>query len=134
MAESDVPKEEIEKFVREDLGCTCPNEVFDAISVVHNPVEFDELQKGCLLAIGGKLLIYLVMTHDWPSLTDSLEQILKRGREMRDAGKFNRFRLVVVTSDIQPARRLLLRQFDKLSELDESLHLHVITPDQLPKL
>lgn len=134
MAESEVPKDEIKKFIKEVLGCKCPDNVFNAISVVHNPVEFDDLQKGDLLAIGGKLLIYLVITHDWSLLADSLEQILKRGREKRDAGKFNRFRLVIVTPDIQPARQILLRQFDTLGELDEKLHLHVITPDQLPKL
>jgi len=134
MAESGVPKEEIKKFVREDLGCTCPDEVFEVTSVVHDPVEFNDLQKGDLYEIGGKLLVYLVMTHDWSSLIDSLEQIFKRGREMRDAGKFNRFRLVVVTPNIQPARQKLLRQFDTLVELDERLHLHVITPDQVPQL
>jgi hypothetical protein len=80
------------------------------------------------------LLVYLVKTHDWSSLIDSLEQIFNRGREERDAGKFNRFRLVVVTPDIQPARQILLRQFDTLSERDERLHLHIVTPDQLPKL
>ena len=134
MAESGVPKEEIKKFIREDLGCTCPDEVFELISVVHDPVEFNDLQKGYLYEIGGKLLVYLVMTHDWSSLIDSLEQIFNRGREKRDAEKFNRFRLVVVTPNIQPARQILLRQFDKLSERDERLHLHIVTPDQLPKL
>ena len=134
MAESGVPNEEIKKFVRDDLGCTCPDEVFEAISVVHDPAEFNDLQKGYLYEIGGKLLVYLVMTHDWSSLIDSLEQIFTRGREKRDAEKFNRFRLVVVTPNIQPARQILLRQFDKLSERDERLHLHIVTPDQLPKL
>jgi hypothetical protein len=134
MAESDIRKEEIEKFVREDLGCRCPDEVFDAINVIHNPVEFDDPQKGCLLAIGGKLLVFLVTAHDWSSLTNRLEQIFNRGREKRDAGKFNRFRLVIVTPDIEPARQVLLRQFDTLSERDERMHLHVVTPDQLPKL
>jgi hypothetical protein len=134
MAESDVPKEEIKKFVRKDLGCTCPDEVFDAISVVHNPVEFSDFNKGYLLAIGGKLLVYLVVTHDWSSLKDGLEQIFRRGREKRDAGGFNRFRLVVVTSDIQSARQILLRQFNMLGELDERLHLHIVTPDQVPQL
>lgn len=134
MVEADVPKGEIEKLVRGDLGCTCPDEVFDAISVVHNPIEFGDLQKGYLLAIGGKLLVYLVVTHDWSSLKDGLEQIFRSGREKRDAGGFNRFRLVVVTPDIKSARRILLREFDTLGELDERLHLHVIGPEQLPKL
>jgi hypothetical protein len=134
MAESGVPKEEIKRFVRDDLGCACPDEVFDAISVVHDPVEFNDLQKGYLYEIGGKLLVYLVKMHDWSSLIDSLEQIFNRGREMRDAGKFNRFRLVVVTPDVEPARQILFRQFDTLSGRDERLHLHVITPDQVSQL
>ena len=134
MSETDVNKAAIEKFVREGLGCTCPDEVFESISVEQNPGEFADFQKGHLLTIGGKLLVYLVETNDWASVAAKLEQIIRLGREKRDAGGFNRFRLVVSTPDIQPARQLLLQQFDALSELDERLHLHVITPDRLPEL
>jgi hypothetical protein len=134
MSETDVNRAAIEKFVREGLGCTCPGEVFHSIRVEQNPAAFTDLLKGDLVVIGGKLLVYLVETNDWASVADKLEQIIRRGFEMRDAGGFNRFRLVVSTSDIQPARQKLLRLFGVLDELDERLHLHIITPDQLPDL
>ena len=131
MSETVANKSAIEKFVRKSLGCTCPNEVFNFIRIEHNPVAFGNLQQGYLLTIGGVLLVYVVETHNWESVTSHLEQIFMRGREMRDTGEFNRFRLVVVTSDIQPAQQVLLRQFDVL---DDRLHLHVIEREQLPKL
>ena len=134
MSETVVDRAAIKKFVREGLGCTCPDAVFDSISVEQNPDVFDEMQKGLLLRVGGKLLLYLVETNDWASVAAKLEQIIRWGRKNRDAGGFNRFRLVVSTPDIQPARQILVRQFDALNELDEKLHLHVITPDQLPEL
>lgn len=134
MSETDVNRAAIEKFVREGLGCTCPDEVFQSISVEQNPTAFADLHKGHLLAIGGKLLVYLVETDDWASVAVNLEQIIRRGREKRDDGGFNRFRLVVSTPEIQPARQILMRKFDALNELDEKLHLHVIAPDQLPEL
>jgi hypothetical protein len=134
MSGTDINRAAIEKFIRDGLGCTCPDEVFESISVEQNPGEFADFQKGRLLTIGGKLLVYLVETNDWASVAAKLEQIFGQGCEKRDAEGFNRFRLVVSTPDIQPARQLLLQQFDALSELDERLHLHVITPDQLPEL
>ena len=134
MSETDVNKAAIEKFVREGLGCTCPDEVFRSISVEQNPEAFSDLHKGHLLTIGGKLLVYLVETDDWASVAVNLEQIIRLGREKRDAGEFNRFRLVVSTPDIKPARQILMRQFEALTGLDEKLHLHVITPDRLPEL
>jgi hypothetical protein len=134
MSETDVKRAAIEKFVREGLGCTCPDEVFHSLRVEQNPATFSDLHKGYLLAIGGKLLVYLVETNDWASVAANLEQIIRLGREKRDAGEFNRFRLVVSTPDIHSARPILMRKFDALNELDEKLHLHVIAPDQLPEL
>ncbi len=134
MPGSEIDRAVIEKFVREELGCTCPDEVFASISLEKNPAAFSDLLKGYLLEIGGKLLVYLVETDDLALVVTNLEQVFKRGREKRDAGGFNRFRLVVSTSDLQLARQMLLQQYDALYELDEKLHLHVITPEQVPEL
>ena len=134
MSGSEIDRAVIEKFVREELGCTCPDEVFASIYLEKNPAAFSDLLKGYLLEIGGKLLVYLVETDDLALVVTNLEQVFKRGREKRDADGFNRFRLVVSTPDIHSARPILMRKFDALNELDEKLHLHFIAPDQLPEL
>jgi len=132
MSEIVVNKSAIEKFVRQSLGCSCPPEVFDIINVEHNPVAYGKVQPGYLLIIGGRLLVYVIEIKDWKSYEGKLEQIFNWGREKRDTGGFNRFRLVVATSDIEAARQKLLQQFDSLFVSDKRLHLHVIAPDCLP--
>jgi hypothetical protein len=125
-------KPEIKNFVREGLGCTCDEEVFESVCVEHKPQSEENLHAGYLLTIGGKLLVYLIMPDAWTLLMDSMEQIFKWGRELRDRGGYNRFRLVVVTSDIESAKENLYQYFSSLPGLDEKLHLHVIEPDKAP--
>ncbi len=134
MSEQVVNKTKIEKFVRETLGCTCPSEVFEFIELERNPVRFGNLQQGYLLSIGKKLLIYVIEVKDLALLKVKLKQIFRWGCKRRDAEGFNRFRLVVTTAEIEPTRQMLLQQFDALIDTDERLHLHVITPDQLPEV
>ena len=133
MSETVVNKSAIEKFVREVLGCTCPDEVFDFIRVEPNPGGLDNLSQGYLLIIGGRLLVYVIKTKDWTSVKGKLEQIFSWGRKRLDAGKFNRFRLVVATSDFEPTQETLSQEFDRLGDTNARLHLHVILPEDLPE-
>jgi hypothetical protein len=128
---TEIDRVAIEKFVRDELGCMCPAEVFTTIYLEKNPAEFSDLIRGALLRIGGRLLVYVVEMDDLASPASKLEQILWRGREVRNAEGFNRFRLVVVAPDVQAGRQILLQEFESLGDLDEKLHLHVIKPEQL---
>ena len=134
MSEQVVNKGKIENFVRGSLGCTCPKEVFECIKIERNPVKFANMPRGYLLSIGDKLLIYVVDVKDLALIQANLKQIFSWGCKRRDAEGFNRFRLVVTTAEIEPARQILLQQFSTLSDRDERLHLHVITSDQLPEI
>ena len=131
---SEKDKKAIKSFVQGVLGCTCPNEVFLNIKVEQNPPGFADITQGYLIAIGGKLLVYLISANDEEILPSKLEQLFNLGRETRDNRGFNRFRLVVSTSREQPTRKSLARQFEILENLDERLHLHVIGIEQLPDL
>lgn len=122
----------IEDFVRGSLGCNCPAKVFDLIDVVDNPVEFEDLSANQLIKIGGILLVLVLQVEAWGPLQSNLETIFKRGIEMRDARSFNRFRLVVATHDADNARQSLNKYFETFSGVDEKIHLHVVTPEQLP--
>lgn len=124
----------IESFIRHILGCQCPDEVFRAITVSTNSEPFHEWPSSYLLAIGGKLLVLIIESDDRVALAGGLAGLFRRGRELRDAQGFNRFRLVVAASDIGLMKEDLLRHFETLEGSDSRLHLHVIAPDQLPHL
>ena len=132
MVDTIIDKASIKKFVREELGCGCPDEVFATIYIKRNPAEFNDVLKGDLLEIGGRLLVYLVETDDANSVVSNMEQIFIRGQEMRNAGRFNRFRLVVAVPAVQPVEELMWNEFESLEGLDEKSHLNVIRIDQLP--
>lgn len=131
---SETDKKAIKSFVQGVLGCTCQNEVFLDIKLEKNPSNFADLSGGVLISIGGTLLVYLIKPNDGEDLAGKLEQLFTRGQETRDKGGFNRFRLVVSTSRIQPTQEILARQFEILEDIDGRLHLHVIGIEQLPDL
>ncbi|MBL4711861.1 MAG: hypothetical protein JKX75_05080 [Gammaproteobacteria bacterium] len=122
----------IEEFVRGPLGCNCPAKVFEQIDIVDNPTEFEDFSANDLIKIGGILLVLTLKVDDWISIQPRLEAIFKRGIELRDTLKFNRFRLVVATEDAKKAAQSLEEHFTTFNAMDEKIHLHVVTPDQLP--
>ena len=128
---SETDRQAVKEFVQEVLGCTCPNEVFRNINLEKNPSNFADLSRGDLIAIGDKLLVYIVKASDGEVLAGMLQQLFNLGREKRDEGGFNRFRLVVSTSETQSTRETLTRRYEALEDLDERLHLHVIGVEQL---
>ena len=120
----------IKHFVREQLGCGCPDEVFSTIRVSYNPDVFDDKLVDYLLQIGGRLLV-AVSTQDWQKLNQQLEPVFQAGKAYRDAHGFNRFRLVVATTN-KGAPASMMATFNALKVTDEKTHLHVIDPADLP--
>jgi len=113
-------------FVRENLGCTCPDEVFRAIELeprFHVP--------GCgvplvRILVGERLLIYLMRDANPQAVTRDLPRIVAAGLEERDRRGYNRLRVVLDCCRpevlMQPARRL----FEALPGRDDRAHLHVL--------
>lgn len=122
----------IEEFVRGPLGCNCGAKVFERIEVEEKPSDFEDLSASQLIGIGGILLVLVLNVDAWESTQTNLESIFKRGIETREAKSFNRFRLVVATPQADKARQALTQHFETFSEMDEKIHLHIVTPDQLP--
>ena len=125
---------EIKRFVRRELGCSCPDEVFDNIEVLDAQREFAGLPGDYVIGIGHRLLILVINAQSWQKVAAALEQLCARGRDMRDVQGFRRFRLVVVTPDTELARRVLAGLFDTFTDTDDRAHLHVIAPQGLPPL
>jgi len=85
--------EEIKTFVRQTLGCGCPEEVFQYIDCQSN-ISVDDIPLMGKINIGNRLLIYIVEINDINSLKNVLSFLIGKGMKERDGSNFNRFRLV----------------------------------------
>ena len=122
----------ITRFVREVIGCNCPDEVFRHVEVRRGSTAI----KGCPvdyeLRIGGRLLV-VVTSESADVLSGSrLEKVISEGRRPRDNGNFNRFRLVVQVRNAAEDKEKLLRAFEAVSARDEKTHVHVVGQSQVP--
>jgi len=122
----------VEGFVRGALGCACPPAVFGDIRLETDPAGFPGLPGARLLAIGGRLLVLLIDGTATAMPAAQIETLLRRGRDLRDAGGFNRFRLVIVAPQEVHAGLPAAFDPDSLATSDDRLHLHTIAPAQLP--
>lgn len=122
----------VEGFVRGALGCACPPAVFGDIRLETDPAGFPGLPGARLLAIGGRLLVLLVDGAAMAMPAAQIETLLRRGRDLRDSGGFNRFRLVIVAPREDHAGMPATFDPDSLAAKDGRLHLHTVRPAQLP--
>lgn len=118
-------------FVRDGLGCGCPASVLERIEVVAVPEPLCRWGKGRLLEVGNRLLVLILTDPDWRPLASGLPDLFEAGRALRDAEGWNRFRLVIATTDPR-AGDVLVSAFSSLELPDDRLHLHVVSPQTLP--
>ncbi len=121
----------VTRFVREVLGCHCPEEVFRQIEVQRGSSAIKSCPADCELRIGGRLLI-VVTSEPVAKVASLLEPLVLEGKRARDEGKFNRFRLVVQTRNAVEERETLLRLFHAMPGKDERTHLHVLAKGEVP--
>jgi hypothetical protein len=120
------------RFIREVLGCNCPDEVFRRVEVQTGSTAVKCCPADYEIRIGGRLLV-VVTSEPVERLTASrLENLFAEGRRARDAEGFNRFRLVVRTEDAAQGKKNLLRAFKEISSRDEKTHLHVVEKHEVP--
>jgi len=121
-----IDKEKIKRFVRDTLGCGCPEEVFRSIDCKRDV----ELGGGVILhsmiTIGNRLLIYVVYDNQ-DFVEKHLALLVSAGKKERDSRGLNRFRLVIVTDRIPGNGDVIRRVFGELQGKDENIHLHVIS-------
>jgi hypothetical protein len=125
---------DVKGFVREALGCACPPAVFQNIRLETGPAGFPGFPGARQLMIGGRLLVLLVDGTMADLTPHAINTLLLQGRDLRDAGGFNRFRLVIVAppgrdpdapGTIDPA---------SMAPVDDRVHLHMLSASQLPAL
>lgn len=115
----------VKRFVREHLGCVCPDEVFDNITVTEQSGIF--ALANTVYEIGGRLFVAVFFAADSHDMARHLGKLVEAGKHYRDQHGYNRFRLVIVTDD-DGAEKDLQQVFDDLPGIDEKTHLHVIEP------
>jgi hypothetical protein len=126
---NDTSRQQIRRFVRETLGCTCPDEVFKQIRQLDQCALFTSAH--AVYEIGGRLCVAVYVPANWRALARTLGQLVAAGMQYRDQHGFNRFRLVIACCD-DDAVIQLPQAFEALPEIDDKVHLHVVPPSQLP--
>jgi hypothetical protein len=117
--------EKIKVFVKNTLGCGCPEKVFERIEVSELHVE--ELDKEITrIVVGDTLLIYITGTARSAGYAESITSIGHAGKNDRDANSYNRFRLVVagLTDAVQQAK--VSANFSELFNTDGKMHIHFV--------
>jgi hypothetical protein len=124
-----VQKAAIERFVRDTLGCQCPDEVFRRVEV--GPLDLPGAGTGRRLVIGERLLIHLVSAPQRPQPLQ-VEALATAGRDERDRRGCNRFRLVIAMPAAAGVAADLEQRFSRALGGDDRAHLHMLAADQLP--
>lgn len=120
----------VRKFIRNTLGCGCPEEVFDDLVLAEEKIGDGETTTRTLL-VGNRLLIVMLSCKDWDDLSGVLPQLVRHYRQKRDEMGFNRVRLIVACDQpalLQPAAQ---QRFAGLPLVDERMHLHILTSADL---
>ena len=122
------------RFVREVLGCGCPEEVLRSIRADRGRLVPGLDVEVTRIDAGGRLLVYVVPAGAAERLETVIAAAVEAGAGERDRRGFNRFRLVIAADDsaaIEPRARAA---FAACEPRDERAHLHVVPLGELRAL
>ena len=122
-------KEKIKYFAQKILGCGCSEEVFKYIDYETN-VKIGNIILKSKINIGNKLLIYIVEIISPEDLKQILPFLIEEGKKERNL-KFNRFRLVLTTKDINEIKQMADVLYGKIDK-DDKVYLHIIPIEDIP--
>jgi hypothetical protein len=115
----------IKEFVRQVLGCTCPDRVFEQIEDrrVLSAVSLHNRS----ITIGGRLLVYIWEVEEITQFKEKFHAMLAAGKKERDDRGLNRFRAVLAVVD-NPAGMIAAAtvHFSEFDGRDDRIHFHVI--------
>jgi hypothetical protein len=116
--------EKLRHFVRETLGCDCPEEVFEDV-VIGVPRVFLELEGPSIFQtmIGRRLLVSVVPLNALSDIRTEACLLLQNGRRVRDAHQLGRFRLVLVGDLDRETVKWLTAEADRI---DPKVHVHCL--------
>ncbi|HSL19263.1 MAG TPA: hypothetical protein VLB51_15270 [Methylomirabilota bacterium] len=121
-----LPDPELVRFVRETLGCGCPEELVERTALDRSEAGEPGLD------VGGRLLVRVLIGDDVEGLVRNLPGAVLRLRDERDRRGFNRVRVVVAHDRLGDVAAALDRVVAALGPGDDRLHLHLLSPADLP--
>ena len=121
----------IKEFVRNTLGCTCPEEVFQNIDCQSDVTINENIVLDYEINIGNRLLIFTVGIDEVGPLEVFIAKLVQAGMKKRDNNKFNRFRLVLLKAGINDIKEQAQGIFTSIIT-DNKIHIHVIEKNDFP--
>lgn len=122
-----IDKNIVKKFIQNVLGCGCPEEVFEYIDIQQDIVLEEKSLRGCRINTGNRLLVYTWLESDPRIIKENALPLLIYGKNERDTGGFNRFRLVIINDRREQIERLITAEFNAFKGEDDKIHLHIIS-------
>jgi hypothetical protein len=120
------------RFVRQTLGCGCPEEVLDSIRCESGLLQ-ETGHSRLRLDVGGRLLVWILAVDEGEQrLGGVIVTAIRQGRAERDGAGFNRFRLVLACDAPAAIGAAAEAAFASLHDLDDRVHLHVVAAEDLP--
>ena len=118
-------------FVRQVLGCGCPDEVLRTIrrSMAGEGANERAYER---VDLGGRLLLYLLQAVEPRNDPGQLAVLLRAGIADRDRHGFNRFRLVVPAVEAQRADGIADATLTEVPTADDKVHVHVVDASCMP--
>ena len=114
--------DQITPFIRQGLGCGCPDSVFEQLADSREQLNGIHFQR---LLAGDRLLVYLVLEAPDFGLEKGLSDLLQRGLRERDSAGYNRLRIV------WPQGETLQAAFERQTAGDEKAHFHPLSLSEL---
>lgn len=121
----------VKRFVKETLGCNCPEEVFQGINCKNNVLLNDNILLDYEINVGNRLLVFVARIDEPDLIKPFLSKLVWAGVNKRDRQGFNRFRLVLLTPRANHLAKEASRAFQSLGT-DEKVHLHLVNEDDFP--
>jgi hypothetical protein len=118
-----------EDFVRNKLGCDCPDEVFEKIE--YGEINSPKGGYARTITVGGRLLIYIWKISDPDQLEAEFSSMFAHGKDERDRRGLNRFRAVLAAENVETIRAMAEPLFENLVDKDEKTHLHIVATDDV---
>ncbi len=125
--------EKLKVFVKNTLGCGCPEKVFEKIEV-SKPLTEEHEKEITRIVVGDTLLIYVIRPELSGKFVDSVESIGLAGKTDRDTNNYNRFRLVVSSFEDVTQQDKVSERFSKAFNTDEKMHIHFVNQEMVEGL
>jgi len=121
-----INKNKIYHLIRNILGCTCPEEVFDHILIDKIPEISGISGNFVQIIMGNRLLVVIWFPGEYQQLAEHLPTLMQAGQTQRDRMKLNRFRLVIGTDFVKKMKKQLRSISPLIDSWDAKCHLHIV--------